>query len=98
MRCVIFIRAALPAVSSLRAGVSPHSRASTLGQLTRSSLSSVIPPHPTPTLPKMNSMKFLLSFLDDRCAGMKMIRPAGGRFMATFSSGFQSSAPTQLSF
>lgn len=40
-----------------------------------------------------NAMGFLLSFPDDRCAGMKMIRPAGGRFAATFSSGFLRSGP-----
>lgn len=48
-----------------------------------------------------NAVRFLLSFLHDRCAGMKMIRPAGGCFAATFSSGFLRSGPppqAQLSF
>lgn len=44
-----------------------------------------------------NAVRFLLSFPGDRCAGMKMIHPAGGCFAATFSSGFLRSPP-QSSF
>lgn len=46
-----------------------------------------------------NAMRFLLSFPDNRCAGTKMISPAGCWFAATFSSGFlRSWPPTQPSF
>lgn len=43
-------------------------------------------------------VKFLLSFLSNRCTERKMICPAGSRFMVTFSSGFEKFSPMQLSF
>lgn len=87
-RCVIFICAKLPAVSSLGAEVSLRSHPSLSGNMHFSA--------PLSELCHLSSkyrMKFLLSFLSNRCTGRKMISPAGSRFMVTFSSGFESSAP-----